>query len=263
MRLEGKVAIVVGGGQLPGESIGNGRATAILFAREGARVLVVDRDRASADETRQMILSEGGTAEALVADVTDEAAVARIPTACIEAFGRIDVLQNNVGIGGEPTPFHRLEREAWDTVMAVNLTGMFLTCKHVTPVMREQRQGAIVNISSVAAVVAGGGAPYKASKAAVNALTKHLALSNARYGVRANAIMPGMIDTPMAIDRNARARGVLRETVVAEREAMVPLLHHMGTAWDVAYASLFLASDDARFITGAILPVDGGHSLER
>jgi len=261
-RLEGKVAIVTGAGQTPGDTIGNGRATAILFAREGARVLLVDRHGGSADETRAMIESEGGAATSLAADVTDEEQVSGIVAACIEAFGRVDILQNNVGIGRGDGQVPRMERSTWDLILQTNLTSMFLTCKHVIPLMREQGGGVITNISSVASIAATGLAAYKVSKAGVNALTQQLALANARHGIRVNAILPGLMDTPMAVAGTAAARGADIEQVRAQRNAMVPLKSRMGSGWDTAYASLFLASEEAKFITGVLLPVDGGQSAK-
>lgn len=259
-RLAGKVAIVVGAGQTPGETIGNGRATALLFAREGARVVLVDRRLDSARETGEMIKSEGGESIAVEADVTDEAACREVAEACVAEYGRIDVLQNNVGIGGGDAGPTHLTEEAWDRIMDTNLKSVFLTCKHVLPVMREQRSGCITNISSVAAVCAVGIVAYKTSKAGVNAYTHALATGNARYGIRVNAIMPGLMNTPMAIEGISEARGIPREELIRQRDAQVPLGAKMGTAWDIAYASLFLASDEAGFITGVILPVDGGQS---
>ena len=259
-RLGGKVAIVIGAGQTPGETIGNGRATAVLFAREGARVMLVDRDLGAARETEVMVASEGGEGFAHEADVTREAACRELARACVERYGRIDVLHNNVGIGtGDAGPVH-LTEEAWDRIMDVNLKAMFLTCKHVLPVMREQRSGAIINISSAAAVCSVGMLAYKVSKAGVHALTHSIAMGNAAYGIRVNAIMPGLMNTPMAIEGIARARGIAREDLIRQRDALVPLGARMGTAWDVAYAALFLASEEAKFITSAILPVDGGQS---
>ena len=258
MRLEGKVAIVVGAGQTPGETIGNGRATAILFSREGARVFLVDRDLASARETQAMI--EGGVAVAFEADAAREADCVATVEACLKEFGRIDVLHNNVGIGmGDAGPTH-LSEENWQRIIDVNLKSVFLTSKHVLPVMREQGSGVIINISSIAAVCSVGMLAYKTSKAGVNALTHSLALGNARYGIRVNAIMPGLMNTPMAIETISQVRGVEREQLVRERDAQVPLAGGMGTAWDIAHAALFLASDEARFITGVVLPVDGGQS---
>lgn len=255
------MAVVAGAGQTPGDTIGNGRATAILFAREGARVLLVDRRLDSAAETQQMIASEGGTAVVFEADVTREADCRAIAARCTREFGRIDVLHNNVGVGAGDSGVTHLELEAWQRIIDVNLTAMFLTCKHVLPVMREQRSGAIVNISSVASVASTGMAAYKVSKAGVNALTQQIAMGNARYGIRCNAILPGLMNTPMAIESIAAARGISKEQLIRERDAAVPL-GGMGSAWDVAKAALFLASDDASFITGVLLPVDGGQSVK-
>jgi NAD(P)-dependent dehydrogenase (short-subunit alcohol dehydrogenase family) len=260
-RLAGKAAVVVGAGQTPGETIGNGRATALRFGREGARLLLVDRDEESVRETARLVEEETpGAATVLLADIVDEAACATIAAHALETLGRIDVLHNNVGIGagdGGPTS---LTAAAWDRIVDVNLKAMWLTCKHVVPIMREQAGGAIVNISSVAAIAGVGNlTAYKISKAGVNALTQALAVTNARFGIRVNAIMPGLIDTPMAVDASARARGVAREVVADVRARAVPL-GHQGSAWDVANAALYLASDEAAFVTGVVLPVDGGQA---
>ena len=261
-RLPGKTAVVVGSGQTPGETIGNGRATAILLARQGARLLLVDRDVASAEETRAMIEGAGGQASVYQADITVEEECAALAAASTAALGKIDILHNNVGIGIGDAGATTLSEDGWQRIIDTNLKGMWLTCKHVIPIMRERQSGAIVNISSVAAIV---GTPnmlaYKLSKAGVNALTQSLALANARYGVRVNAIMPGLMNTPMAVDAVAAVRGRPRDEIAAARDAQVPLRRQQGTAWDVAYAALFLASDEARFITGALLPVDGGQLL--
>lgn len=260
MRLENKVAIVVGAGQTPGDTIGNGRATAILFAREGAKVLLVDRDIESARETEAMIAGEAGEGQAFQADITRMDDCKAIADACVDAYGRIDILHNNVGIGtGDTGPVH-LTEENWDRILTVNLKGPFMTCKHVLPIMRDQQSGAIINISSAAAVASSGLLAYKASKAGLNALTHSIAMGNAKYGIRANAIMPGLMNTPMAIEGHSAARGITKEELIQQRDARVPLRAKMGTAWDVAHAALFLASDEAKFITGVILPVDGGQS---
>lgn len=265
-RLEGKVAVVVGAGQSPGSgpddtTIGNGRATALLFAREGASVLAVDRRLDSAQETVDLITAEGGTASALQADICDERQAESITTACLDTYGTIDVLHNNVGIGTGDGGITTLELDTWNRIFDVNVTGMFLTCKYAVPAMRASGGGAIVNISSVAAIASAGIAAYKSSKAAVNALTQHLASANFRHNIRANAIMPGLMDTPMAIGGYSAARGVDPDEIRAGRNKRVPLGGQMGTGWDTAYAALFLASDEARFITGVILPVDGGASI--
>ena len=262
MRLEGKVAVVVGAGQTPGETIGNGRATAILFAREGARVLLVDRELESARETEKMIADEGGTSTSVRADVTKADDCQAVAKACVDEFGRIDVLHNNVGIGGEDGSVLKLAEEAWDRIVDTNLKSMFLTCKAVLPRMREQGSGAIVNISSVASIASVPMLAYKVSKAGVNALTQQVAMGNARYGIRANAILPGLMNTPMAIDAWVQSTGISRDEMVQMRDKQVPLGHKQGSAWDVANAALFLASDEAKFITGVLLPVDGGQSVK-
>lgn len=261
MRLENKIAIVTGAGQTPGETIGNGRATAILFAREGAKVMLTDRNLESAEETAAMIRDEGGDCFTFEMDVANETDCQNMVAACRDRYGRIDILHNNVGIGGGDGGVTSLTEEAWSRIMDVNLKSMFLTCKHTVPVMREQGSGAIVNISSAAAVASTGMLAYKTSKAGVIALTHNVAMGNARHGIRANCIMPGLMNTPMAVEGNVQSRGIAREEVIAARDARVPLKSRMGTAWDVAYAALFLASDEAKFITGVTLPVDGGQSI--
>jgi NAD(P)-dependent dehydrogenase (short-subunit alcohol dehydrogenase family) len=262
-RLAGRVAVVIGGGQTPGETIGNGRATSILFAREGARVVVVDRVLESANATVKMIHDEGGQAVGHAADITDPDSCATIPSAALDRYGALDVLHNNVGIGTGDLPATRVDEEAWQRIFDVNLTGMWRTCKLVVPVMRERGGGSIVNISSIASICSTATAAYQISKAGVNSLTQHLAMGNARHGIRVNAVLPGLMNTPMAIEGISAARRVSREQLIAERDASVPLGKQMGTGWDVAHAALFLASDEARFITGALLCVDGGQSLRR
>ena len=261
MRLQNKVAIVVGAGQTPGDTIGNGRAAAILFAREGARVVLVDRDRVSARETQAVIETEGGECFVCEADVTRAEDCLAFTRAALDAYGRIDVLHNNVGIGAGDAELAGLSEEAWDRILDTNLKGMFLSCRQVLPVMRQQQEGCIINISSIAAVCSATSlTAYKISKAGVNAMTQSLAIGNAKYGVRVNAVMPGLINTPMAIEGLVKARNIAKEDLIRERDAQVPLRGKMGTAWDVAHAALFLASDEARFITGVVLPVDGGQS---
>jgi NAD(P)-dependent dehydrogenase (short-subunit alcohol dehydrogenase family) len=262
-RLRGKAAVVVGAGQTPGETIGNGRATAILFAREGARVLCVDRRLDSAEETAAMIRADGGEAEAFEADITSEAECAAVIAGAVSGLGRLDILHNNVGVGAGDSSVARLQRADWDRIIAVNLTGMWLTIKHALPVMRAQGGGAIVNISSVAAIAPANIIAYEVSKAGVNKLTTSTAALNARHNIRCNAIMPGLMDTPMAVQGYSASRGESVETVRAARNARVPLGGKMGEAWDTAYAALFLASDEAKFITGQILAVDGGASVRR
>lgn len=261
MRLDGKVAIVVGAGQTAGSTIGNGRATALLFAREGARVLAVDRDAASAGETCSLIADEGGEGHPFRADVRSEDDCRALVAAATDRWGRLDVLHNNVGIGAGDDDAQTVAEPAWDRIFDVNLKGTLLACRHAISAMRAQDEGgAIVNVSSIAAVCAAPLLAYKVSKAGVNALTHQLAMDNARYGIRVNAVMPGLIDTPMAIEGISSAFGVDPDDLRADRDRMVPLRHRQGTAWDVAHAALFLASDEAGFVTGVVLPVDGGQS---
>jgi NAD(P)-dependent dehydrogenase (short-subunit alcohol dehydrogenase family) len=262
-RLAGKVAIVTGAGQSEGEKIGNGRATAIAFAREGAAVVLADVDERSAGETRDTI---GEGASVVAADVASEEDCARIVAACLERHGRVDVLHHNVGIASGDTWCEDFDVSTWERIMRVNAGSAALLAKAVVPAMRHQGGGAIVHVSSIAAVVAGisgtSNPPlgYKMSKAALNALTQSLAQNYAAAGIRVNAIMPGLIDTPMGVDNVARALGIDRERYVQLRNEAVPLRGGMGSAWDVANAAVFLASDESRFVTGALLPVDGGQS---
>jgi NAD(P)-dependent dehydrogenase (short-subunit alcohol dehydrogenase family) len=263
LRLAGKVATVVGAGQTPGQTVGNGRATAVLFAREGARVLAVDRDLDAAQSTADEIVAEGGEAFAVRADVTNEADIAAMIDAGLSRWNRLDILHNNVGISisGGDAPVAEIDAEAFSRITTVNLQSMVLTSKHAIGVMRRQGSGAIVNISSLAAIINYPFVSYRTSKAGVITLTQHIAISNAQYGIRANVILPGLIDTPMAIENRVGLGGQTREDVVAGRNSQVPLGRKMGTGWDVARAAVFLASDDASFITGAALTVDGGQSL--
>lgn len=259
-RLSDKIAIVIGAGQTPGDTIGNGRATALVFAREGAHVIAVDRDLRSAEETVRRITEEGGAAEAVEADATREEDCRRLMADVSAAHGRIDVLHNNVGIGGADAGPAHVEEEAWDRILEVNLKSAVWPCKHVLPVMRARQAGAITNVSSIAAVCSTGIVAYKTSKAGLNAYTQSLAVGNAKYGIRANVIMPGLMNTPMAIEGISQGTGVSKEELIRRRDAQVPLRARMGTAWDVAHAALFLASDEAGFITGVALAVDGGQS---
>ena len=266
MRLSGKTAIVVGAGQGPGEGMGNGRATALVFAREGARVLAVDHRLDSAKETAALAAKDGGACVAFEADVTKEATLAAAVAEAMKLWGRIDILHNNVGVslaGGDASPTEITEA-AFDRVNAINLRGTIIACKHALPIMRQQRAGSIINIASIAALSANyPTVAYKTTKAGMIAFTEQIACQNAEYGVRANAILPGLMNTPMAVDTRARTWGQSRAEVEAMRNARVPLRKKMGTGWDVAYAALFLASDEANFITGVALPVDGGSSLRR
>lgn len=262
MRLKDRVALVVGAGQQEGDTVGNGRATAILFAREGAKVVAVDSNLPSAEETAAMIRAEGGDCVAVRGDVTDNEDCAAFVAACTKRHGRIDILHYNVGITGDGLDNDpmTLPEEVWDRVMDVNLKGLYRTARLVVPIMREQRSGAIVAVSSIIAVCAADRVIYKASKAGMNAFCHMLASTNWDYGIRCNVIMPGLMDTPISIGYRVRRSGVSAEEVRASRDAQIPLNRKMGTGWDTAHAALFLASDEARFITGVNLPVDGGMS---
>jgi NAD(P)-dependent dehydrogenase (short-subunit alcohol dehydrogenase family) len=253
--------MVVGAGQTPGATIGNGRATALRFAQEGAHVLLVDRDDASVKETQELVLEAGGRADVLVADIAASEGPANVAENAVAVLERIDILHHNVGIGmGDSSPT-RLTEEAWDRILDVNLKAMWLVCKHVIPIMRAQKSGSIICVSSIAAIAAAGHiTAYKVSKAGVNALVHQMAMTNAHHNIRVNGIMPGFIDTPMAVDAVADVLGLSRDDLADVRAQMVPLGSRQGSAWDVANAALFLASDEAAFITGALLPVDGGQS---
>ena len=257
-RLAGKVAMVVGAGS-SGPGWGNGKATSVLFAREGAKVFCIDINLAAAGETVAMIRGEGGAAEACRADVAKVEDVAAMVARCLEVYGRIDVLDNNVGILEVGGPVEASE-ESWDRVIDVNLKSMFLTCKHVLPVMLRQGGGVIVNIASIAGI-RDTGVPYisySASKGAVIPFTRSVALQYARQGIRANAVVPGLLNTPMIVEplKDVYAAGDIDE-MIRKRNAQCPT-GKMGDAWDVAYAALFLASDEAKYITGTELVVDGG-----
>jgi NAD(P)-dependent dehydrogenase (short-subunit alcohol dehydrogenase family) len=265
MRLKDRVAIVVGAGQSPGEGMGNGRATALTFAREGAHVLCVDHNLGSAQETVDMIAAKSGTAVAFKADVTKNAELKAMVSDALIRWGRIDILHNNVGVSlaGGDAELLDITEEALDRCVAINLKSCIFAAKHVIPIMRQQQSGVIINISSMAVISTYPYVAYKATKAAMVAFTEQLAYQNAPYGIRANVILPGLMNTPMAVDTRARAFKKTRAEVEAERDAKVPLRKKMGTGWDVANAALFLASDEANFITGVTLPVDGGASVQR
>jgi len=265
-RLENKIAIVVGAGQGPGTGMGNGRATVIRFAQEGAKVLCVDRDLKSAEETVAMAAKEtnAGECAAFEADVTRDASMKAMIDACRAKWGRVDVLHYNVGfsIAGGDAPPTEITEEAFDRILTVNLRGMVMAVKHALPLMRQQQSGVILGISSLAAWEKYPYVAYKISKSAMVAYCQQIAIQNAEYGIRCNVILPGLMDTPMAVDTRARHSGKPRAEVAAMRDARVPLRKKMGTAWDVANAALFLASDEANFITGVQLPVDGGSLVD-
>lgn len=263
MRLKNKVAIIAGGGQQPGETIGNGRATAIRFAQEGATLLIVDNNAENLAATLDACKEAGAEASTFVADITREDDCKAIAAICLERYGTIDILHNNVGRSQGDRPTTELDPAMFTEIMDLNVKGMFMTIKHVLPIMRQNQTGAIINISSTASTCSSPTLTYKTSKGAVNVMTEYVALENAPYGIRCNAILPGYIDTPMAIERRARERNLDRDQIRKERAERVPLKGEQGTGWDVANAALFLASDEARYITGIILPVEGGRMLKR
>src|SRR5258708_7481345 len=238
MRLKDRVAIVVGAGQSPGEGMGNGRATALTFAREGAKVLCVDYNLGSAEETVDMIKKSQGTAHAFKADVTKESDIKGFVADAHKRWGKIDILHNNVGvsISGGDAELLEITEENFDRCVAINLKSRILACKHVIPIMRQQKSGAIVNISAMAVITTYPYVAYKATKAAMVSFTEQLAYQNAQYGIRANVILPGLMNTPMAVDTRAREFKKSRAQVEAERDSQVPLRKKMGTGWDVAMA---------------------------
>jgi NAD(P)-dependent dehydrogenase (short-subunit alcohol dehydrogenase family) len=260
-RLAGKVAIIVGAGQQPGETPGNGKATAIRFAEEGATLLLVDINEAWVNDTFEAVKEFGGQASTLITDITQEENCQALAKTAIDRYGRIDILHYNVGRSKGDRKTVDMDVQMWDEIMAMNLRGMFMTCKAVLPQMIIQKSGSIINISSTSSFAARPTITYKTSKGAVNTMTQHIAMENAPYGVRANAILPGLIDTPMAIEHRAAERGVSRDVIRGEREILVPM-KRMGSAWDVANTAVFLASDEANYITGALIPVDGGLLLK-
>jgi len=253
-RLDGMVAIVTGAGS-SGPGIGNGRATAILFAREGARVTLVDRNRASADETAAMIAEEGGESIVVEGDVTKDADCKRIVDQTVVRFGKLDILDNNVGIDDGPVSVVDVTEEAWDRVMNVNVKSMMMMSKHAIPEMAHNGYGSIITISSISALRPRGLTPYTTAKGAVIALTQAMAVDHARQGIRVNCICPGPVFTPMA----ASVEGMSDERRAMRAKAS--LLGTEGTPWDIAWGAVYLASPESRWVTGVILPIDGGTIL--
>ncbi len=263
-RLDGKTAIVVGAGSI-GPGWGNGKATAVTFAREGAQVFCVDRNAAAAQETVGIIASNGGDATAFTADASRSEDLAAMVAACLNTYGRIDVLDNNVGIAETGSVTDVAEAD-WDRVFAVNLKSAYLAMKHVIPVMVEQGGGSIINISSIASIRHLGISyvTYATTKAAMNQLTRTTAVEFAAKKVRVNAILPGLMKTPMVEHSAGLAASYAKGDVEAmwrTRDAQVPI-GHMGDAWDVANAALFLASEESKYVTGIELVVDGGITLK-
>jgi NAD(P)-dependent dehydrogenase (short-subunit alcohol dehydrogenase family) len=253
-RVEGKVAIVTGAGSTPGPGIGTGKATAVVLAREGASVLLADLHPERAEQTRQMIEADGGKAIVFAADVTTAASCEAMVRAAADAFGTVDILVNNVGLASLGTVVDTTE-EAWDRALDINLRSAFLASKYAVPVMAEKGAGAIVNIASISALRGDGTVAYSAAKGGLIAMTVDMAYSHGRQGIRVNAIAPGHITTPMVL--SVSAPGARAEFMSAMRSE-AGLLGTPGTGWDVGWAAAFLASDEARWITGATLPVESG-----
>ena len=253
-RVEGKVAIVTGAGSTPGPGVGTGKASAVVLAREGASVLLVDLHAERAQETMEMISAEGGRAEVFAADVTKAVECEAMVTAAVEAFGTLDILVNNIGLASLGTVVDTTE-EAWDRALDINLRTAFLASKYSVPIMAEKGGGTIVNISSISALRGDGTLAYSAAKGGLIAMTIDMAYSHGRSGIRVNAIAPGHITTPMVI--SVSAPGARAEYMNALRSE-AGLLGTPGTGWDVGWAATFLASDEARWITGAVLPVESG-----
>lgn len=260
-RLRDKAIFVTGAGSI-GEGWGNGKAAAVQFAREGAKVFAIDLRAEAAEETAEIIRDEGGTVETFMADVSDPAQVEAAVAAAMAAFGRIDVLHNNVGIIDPGGP-EDLSEAQWDRLMAINVKSIYLTCRGIIPIMTRQGGGSIINISSIASTHSLGYSciSYSASKGAVNAFTRDIALNYGPKKIRCNAILPGLMNTPLIHKGNVTDVYGSTEEMVRQRDALVPL-GTMGTAWDVAHASVFLASDESRYITGIELVVDGGITLK-
>lgn len=257
-RLAGKVALVVGAGSV-GPGWGNGRAISALFAREGAKIFGADKDPDAAAETQRLILNEGGTATTGEVDVTDPDSIKAMVDSCVRTYGRIDVLVNNVG-GSAPGDVVSMPLEIWDRQFDTNIRYVFLTCKRVIPLMVGQGGGAIVNLASIAALAHFGPevVAYSAAKAGLIHFTRVTAVRYARDNVRCNIIVPGLMDTPLVEKRLAGERSGGDVEALRRRRNTQPPMGRMGTAWDVAHAALFLASDEARYITGTELVVDGG-----
>ncbi|MGO8864481.1 MAG: SDR family NAD(P)-dependent oxidoreductase [Acidimicrobiales bacterium] len=253
-RVEGKVAIVTGAGSTPGAGIGTGKASAVVLAREGARVLLVDLHPERAEETKQIIDEEGGKAEVFAADVTRASECESMVKAAVENFGTVDILVNNIGLAALGTVVDTTE-EAWDRTFDVNLRTAFLASKYAVPVMADKGAGAVVNIASISALRGDGTVAYSAAKGALIAMTVDMAYSHGRQGIRVNAIAPGHITTPMVHSVTAPGpRAEYMDTLRSE----AGLLGTPGTGWDVGWAVGFLASDEARWITGVTLPVESG-----
>jgi NAD(P)-dependent dehydrogenase (short-subunit alcohol dehydrogenase family) len=250
-RMQDKVAIVTGAASR-GEGVGNGMATAILFAREGAKVVLVNRDRERAEALRKQIAGEGGDAAVFAGDVTEPDTAKAMAAFAVERYGRLDVLHNNVGVGTPGTP-ETVELADWNRVLQANVTSAMLSCKYCIPKMREGGGGSIIMVSSIAGAIglsgSAGAVAYATAKAGLHGMTRSIAADYATQNIRANCLVVGSVHTPMVAHMGAEGR--------ERRKKMVPMQTE-GTAWDIAYGALYLASDEARWVTGILLPIDGG-----
>eukprot|EP00929_Paragymnodinium_shiwhaense_P061374 TRINITY_DN3064_c0_g2_i1.p1 TRINITY_DN3064_c0_g2~~TRINITY_DN3064_c0_g2_i1.p1 ORF type:complete len:321 (+),score=74.03 TRINITY_DN3064_c0_g2_i1:74-1036(+) len=278
-RLEGKVCIVAGAGQTPGQTVGNGRAVALLFAREGAKLMLSDVSEEALKDTQRHVREQFGTpAEICLCDVSKEAECKALIDATVKAYGRVDVLHNNVGIAAGDKAAADISQDVYDRIMSVNAGGALWLTKHVLPVMRKQSSGNIIHVSSIGSILTlpqggGGGMAYKMAKAAMNNLVQNIAIENGRFGIRCNAILPGLMETPLSVERRAavmaEADGLsmeeARQKVCDARNRQVPLRidgkPSMGNGWDTANAAVFLASEEARFVTGLLMVIDGGQAV--
>ena len=257
MRLADKVAIIAGAGQTAPDGLGNGRATALTFARQGAKLMLSNRSAPSLEETARQVRAEGFAVETLVADITDENDCRALMAATTAAFGRIDILHNNVGAGIVDRDTVEIDLADWQASLNLNLTGAMLLSKHVLPIMRAQQGGCILHTSSIASVAMYPLIAYKVAKAALNEFCRWLAYENGPHGIRCNVLMLGLMDTPTALAMYQRNSGDPIEQIRQQRNEL-PRLGRMGSPWDAANTALFLASDEGRYITGATIPVDGG-----
>ena len=260
-RLKGKVVFVTGAGSI-GSGWGNGKAAAVQFAREGGQVFIIDKNSDALEETKKIILDENNIVQSIPCDVTHAQSVKEAVKKCMDSFGRIDVLHNNVGIIDPGGP-EDLSEDQWDNLMKTNIKSMYLTCRHILPIMTKQGKGSIINISSIASTHSLGYSciSYSASKGAVNSFTRDIALNYGPKGVRCNSILPGLMNTPLIHSGNVTEVYGSTEEMVRQRDSLVPL-GKMGDGFDVAHAAVFLASDESKHITGIELVIDGGITLK-
>ena len=257
MQLQDKVAIITGAGQTAPDGMGNGRATALTFARHGAKLMLANRSAPSLEETARQVRAEGFSVETMLTDITDEEDCRKLMAAAMDAFGRVDILHNNVGAGIVDHDTVQIDLADWQDMLNRNLTGAMLLSKHVLGIMRDQRSGCILHTSSIAAVAMYPLIAYKVAKAALNEFCRWLAYENGPHGIRCNVLMLGLMDTPTAMELYHQSSGDPKELIRQQRNELPPLAR-MGSPWDAANTALFLASDAGSYITGATLPIDGG-----